>query len=236
MDNHTPEPLLLVPGLNCTGDLFAPLIDVLSARMRVMVADVARDATIASMAGRVLASAPERFALAGLSMGGYVALEIMRLASARVTRLALLDTSARPDTVEASQRRRDLVRIAETGPAAVDEIHRLLWPRLVHPSRQADAQLEGVVHGMARATGPVAFARQQAAIMGRMDSRPFLSAVQVPTLVLVGEDDAITPPEHAAEMASLIPSAKLVLVSDCGHLSVLERPAATLAAVETWLG
>jgi pimeloyl-ACP methyl ester carboxylesterase len=231
-----PEPLLLVPGLNCTGELFAPLVKVLAPRMPVAVADVGSDATIASMAGRALAGAPARFALAGLSMGGYVALEIMRLAPARVTRLALLDTSARPDTVDASQRRRELVRLAEASPAAVDEIHRLLWPRLVHPTRLADAQLEAVVHGMARATGPDAFARQQSAIMGRMDSRPYLPAIRVSTLVLVGEEDAITPPEHALEMASLIPSARLVVVPACGHLSTLERPIETLAAVESWLG
>ena len=236
MDIHPPEPLLLVPGLNCTGDLFAPLAEILSPGRQVLVADVASDRTIASMAGRALARAPARFALAGLSMGGYVALEIMRQAPARVTRLALLDTSARPDTVEASQRRCDLVRLAEAGQAAVDEIHRLLWPRLVHPARLADAQLEAVVHGMARATGLEAFARQQAAIIGRMDSRPYLSAIRVPTLVLVGEEDAITPPELAAEMAGLIPSAKLVVVPHCGHLSTLERPVETLAAVQSWLG
>ncbi|MFZ4531174.1 MAG: alpha/beta fold hydrolase [Alsobacter sp.] len=231
-----PEPLLLVPGLNCTGDLFAPLIDVLSPRIPVTVADVASDATIALMAGRALAAAPARFALAGLSMGGYVALEIMRLAPARVTRLALLDTSARPDSDAASQRRRDLIHLAEAGPAAVDEIHRQLWPRLVHPSRWADAQLDAMVLGMARATGAEAFARQQAAIMGRMDSRPFLSAIQVPTLVLVGEEDAITPPELAAEMADSIRSARLVRVPLCGHLPTLECPAEALVAVEGWLG
>jgi pimeloyl-ACP methyl ester carboxylesterase len=106
----------------------------------------------------------------------------------------------------------------------------------VHPARAADVQLEAIVRGMARATGPEAFARQQAAIMGRMDSRPFLAAIRVPTLVLVGDGDAITPPEFAAEMANVIPSARLVVVPDCGHLSTLERPVETLAAVESWLG
>jgi pimeloyl-ACP methyl ester carboxylesterase len=228
------EPLLFVPGLNCTAALFAPQAGALAKGREIMVADIAQDETIAGMAGRALIDAPERFALAGLSMGGYVCFEIMRQAPQRVTRLALLDTSARPDSEEATQHRLRLMRIAEGGRFA--EIHPVLWERLVAPSRRADDILESVVRGMMEDTGPEAFVRQQRAIIGRMDSRPGLAGVTVPTLVMVGDSDAITPPGHAQEMARAVPGAVLEVIGDCGHLSSLERPDAVTEALKRWLG
>lgn len=227
------EPLVLIPGLNCTSALFAPQVQALAAGQPILHADLSRDRTIAAMARRVLETAPERFAVAGLSMGGYVAFELVRQAPHRVTRIALLDTSARPDTEEATQRRLRLIRLAEGD--AFEEVHGQLWPRLVHPGRQGDAALEAVVLGMMRDTGVEVFVAQQRAIMGRMDSRPGLSAIAVPTLVLVGEQDAITPPDHARDIADAIPGAELTIVPSCGHLSTLERPDEVNAALARWL-
>lgn len=227
------EPLLFIPGLNCTAALFAPQTGALGAEREVLFADHRQDATIAAIARRALDSSPERFALAGLSMGGYVALEILRQGPHRVTRVALLDTSARPDTEEATQRRLRLIRLADSG--AFDEVHDELWPRLVHRDRQTDAALETTVLHMMRETGPEAFMNQQRAVIGRMDSRPGLAVVAVPALVLAGEQDVITPPDHAREMAEAIPDAELVIVPGCGHLSTLEHPEAVTDALRGWL-
>lgn len=227
------EPLLLIPGLNCTAALFAPQRAALGNEREILVADIGRDDTIAGFARRALDDAPDRFALAGLSMGGYVSLEILRQAPARVTRLALLDTSARPESEEATTRRLRLIRIAEGGRFA--EVHSLLWDRLVARSRRDDTDLEAIVKGMMEETGPEAFVRQQRAIMGRMDSRPGLGAVAVPTLVLAGDEDEITPPELAHELSEAIPGAVLEIVEGCGHLSTLEQPEAVNAALGRWL-
>ncbi len=227
------EPLLLVPGLNCTAELFRPQIDVFSSEREVVVADNRSDDRIEAMAERALAAAPERFALAGLSMGGYVALAIQRQAPERVTRLALLDTTARPDTPEGSERRRALMEWAKSGE--FDRVHETLWPRLVHPDRYGDRVLEGIVRTMMDDTGVEAFCRQQEAIIARVDSRPLLPAIACPTLVLVGAQDAITPLEMAQEMADAIPKSRLVVVPETGHLATLEAPVHVNAALARWM-
>lgn len=227
------EPLILVPGLLCTSALFALQIEALAPPRRIVVADHTQDDTVAAIAGRLLDSAPERFALAGLSMGGYVAFEVLRQAPDRVTRLALLDTSARPDTDEARQRRLGQIAAAEAG--RFEDVQAELWPRLVHPDRVRDGALESVVRGMMRESGVEVFVRQQRAIMGRPDSRPLLGRIRVPTLVLVGDRDALTPPELAREMADGIDGASLVIAPDCGHLSTLEQPEAVTQALQGWL-
>ncbi len=227
------EPVVLVPGLACTAALYDPQSPVWGGR-ETIVLDHARDDSLGGIAERFLRDAPARFALAGLSMGGYVCFEILRRAPDCVTRLALLDTSARPDTPEATERRLRLIEIAESG--RLRDIHPLLWERLVHPDRYGDADLEQTVLGMMLDTGAETFVRQQRAIIARPDSRPLLPRIAVPTLVAVGEKDVITPPEHAEEMARAIPGAVLLTIPHCGHLSTLEQPEALNAALKTWLG
>jgi pimeloyl-ACP methyl ester carboxylesterase len=227
------ETLVLIPGLACTARLFEPQVAALGSERTILVADHTRDDSIPAIAARILREAPERFAVAGLSMGGYIALEVMRQAPERVARLALLDTSARPDSVEASQDRERLIALAQAG--RFEDIHSRLWPRLVHPDRQADRDLQEVVLGMMRETGAEAYIRQQRAIMARPDSRPNLPGIEVPTLVLVGEGDAITPPEIAREMAEMIEWASLVVVPESGHLSTLEQPERVIQALNLWL-
>jgi pimeloyl-ACP methyl ester carboxylesterase len=165
-------------------------------------------------------------------MGGYVALEIMRQAPERVLALALLDTSARPDTEQATELRKTLMALARTDfDAVVDSI----TPRLLHPSHLANKALVKLIADMAHALGAQVFERQQTAIMGRLDSRPFLSAITCPSLVLCGREDALTPLELHQEMAAGIPRADLVVVEHCGHMSALEQPQQVTAALAAWL-
>jgi pimeloyl-ACP methyl ester carboxylesterase len=227
------EALVLIPGLACTSRLFEPQIQALSDGRTVLVADHMRDDSIPAIAARLLRETPERFALAGLSMGGYVAMEVMRQAPERVSRLGLLDTSARPDSVEAGQDRERLIALAEAG--RLEDIHSKLWPRLVHPDNQADQVLQDISFAMLRETGPDAYIRQQRAIMARLDSRPDLPGIEIPTLVLVGEGDAITPPDIAREMAEMIEWSSLVVVPGAGHLSTLEQPERAIQALKLWL-
>jgi pimeloyl-ACP methyl ester carboxylesterase len=225
--------LVLVPGLLCTGALWAPQIAVLSDIADCTVADHTRHDTMEGIARAILAAAPERFALAGLSMGGYISYEILRQAPERVERLALLDTGSRADTPERTAARRDL--LATAGREGVRRAQELLMPALIHPSRLADKALVDTVLQMAVDTGLEAFRRQEAAIIVRPDCRPLLPDIRCPTLVLVGEQDALTPPELAREIAVGIPDARLEIVPDCGHLSTLERPEAVSSALRAWL-
>ena len=228
-----PLPLLLLPGLLCDGELWADQVAGLSDVARPRVADLTRHGTIGALAADALAQedAP-RFALAGLSMGGYVAFEILRCAPERVAALALVDTSARPDTPEATDLRRRMMRLAEQDFAAVVDA---LTPKLLHPAHAADPRIVRIVRGMAARVGPEAFARQQRAIIGRPDSRPDLAAIRCPSTVVAGREDALMGPEIHAETASRIPGAELVTIDGCGHLASIERPAEVTAALRRLL-
>jgi pimeloyl-ACP methyl ester carboxylesterase len=186
-----------------------------------------------AIARRILAEAPPRFALAGHSMGGYIAFEIMRQAPERVAKLALINTRARPDTAEVTARRQDqMVRAAGGGfHGVLDE----MFPDLVHPSRHGDAALRQLIHDMGDDVGAEAFIRQQTAIIGRPDSRPTLAWIKCPTLVLTGDQDNTIPNALSMEMASGIPGAKLVVLPNCGHMPQPEAPQATAEALTEWL-
>jgi pimeloyl-ACP methyl ester carboxylesterase len=222
-------PIVLVPGLLATPRMYADQIAQLWQFGPVTVANHTREESVAAIARRILADAPPQFALVGLSMGGYISLEIMRQAASRVARLGLLDTSARPDAPEQSEGRRALIALARSG--RFGEIADMLYPRLVDKSRLNDSALRQLVRVMAHEVGPDAFVRQQTAIIGRPDSRSGLGAIRCPTLVLVGEGDVLTPPELASELAAGIPTARLVKVPGSGHLSTLEQPAAVSKAL-----
>jgi pimeloyl-ACP methyl ester carboxylesterase len=226
-------PLLLLPGLLCDGRLWAPQIAALAERAEPVVADLTRDDTIAGMARSALAAALPRFALAGLSMGGYVAQEIMRQAPERVVKLALLDTSARADTPEQTQRRRDLIALSELG--RFRGVTPRLLPLLIHRDRFEDKALVDTITAMADAVGPEGFRRQETAILNRRDGRADLARIAVPTLVLCGREDVLTPLPLAEEMAAGIPGARLEIIEHCGHLTTLERPDQTSRALDEWL-
>ncbi len=228
-----PLPILLIPGLLASARLYEAQIPELWRFGPVTIADHTRDDSMTAIARRILVGAPPRFALAGLSMGGYVAFEILRQAPARIARLALLDTTARPDTPEQSVARNEQITLAAAG--RLDEVVDAQFVRVVHAEHRGDARLRGIVRQMAKEVGVEAFARQQRATMDRADSRPGLEAIRIPTLVLVGEGDQLTPPERAGEMAQAIRGARLVTVPGSGHLSTLERPREVTQALIEWL-
>ena len=229
----TKTPLIFLPGLLCDAALWAHQTEHLRDIADSVVMDLTQQESIKDMAAHVLNLAPQRFALVGLSMGGYVAQEVMRQAPDRVQKLALVNTSARPDTPETAERRKGLVEIAQLGKFR--GVTPKLLPMLVHPDRLKDDALCQTVLSMAERTGREAFVRQQTAIMGRIDGRPSLAMIQAKTLVITGRQDALTPPEHAEEMVKAIPQAKLALLEDCGHLSPLEHPQAVTALLRMWL-
>ena len=229
-----PLPVVLIPGLLCSPRLYGEQLPDLWRFGPLFIADHTRDDSVAGMARRILAASPPRFALAGLSMGGYVAFEIMRISPERVARLALLDTSARADTPEQSDRRRAQIALAKSG--RFGEVLDQLFSVWVHRARRSDEALRRIVQRMAEETGTEAFARQQTAIMTRPDSRRGLAGIRCPTLVLVGDGDEATPPDRAAEMANGIAAARLVTIPECGHLSPLERPQHVTRALVDWLG
>ncbi|QYF87567.1 alpha/beta fold hydrolase [Brevundimonas sp. PAMC22021] len=227
------SPILLIPGLACTAELFAPQIPALWPRGPVTIASTLSGETMAEIAAAILHEAPPRFALGGVSMGGYVSLEILRQGPERVLKLALIDTTARPDTPEMSRLRRASVAQARSG--GFEPVLRQSTPNLLHPDHRADAALIETHVRMGLSVGVEAFARQQAAIIGRIDSRPHLPAITVPTTVMVGDRDLLTPPDRAEEMAAAIPGARLVVIADSGHASTLEQPDAVNRALLDWL-
>lgn len=225
--------LVLVPGMLCDAALWAHQIQHLADVGECHVGDTRTDDTIAGMARTILHTAPPRFALAGLSMGGIVALEILRQAPERVVRLALLDTAATPESEASRQRRLDLMKLAELGEF-VGVAPRLL-PQFIHPDRLQDGTLTDAIMEMTQRVGKEAFLRQQNALMGRADSRPYLAAIKVPALVLCGRQDAMTPLAYHVEMAEAIPKARLAIVEDSGHLTTMERPQAVTALLRDWM-
>lgn len=228
------QPLILVPGLLCTDLLWRAQLDGLADLATMTVATAQREHDeVGAIAEAILAQAPPRFALAGLSFGGYVCFEIMRRAPGRVLRLALLDTSARADEEEQKARRRALIKLAQTG-RFLGVTDRLL-PLLIAAARLKDAALVADVKRMAQDVGRDAFLNQQKAIMGRPDSRPTLAGIACPTLVLCGRDDQLTPPERHEEIAAGIRGSRLVMLDDCGHLSTMEKPDEVNAALRAWL-
>jgi pimeloyl-ACP methyl ester carboxylesterase len=230
----TPPVLLFLPGLLCDARLWREPIAALQGRASCLVADLTHDDSIAAMAARALRLVPDGtpFALCGLSMGGYVALEIMRQAPGRVARLALMDTSARADTPEQTRRRRALLALSESG--MFRGVTPRLLPQLLAPENVA-GPLGAEVMAMAERVGRPAFHRQQRAIMHRLDSRPDLPRIAAPTLVAVGEKDALTPPDLAREMAGLIPGARLAVIPEAGHLPPMETPDAVAGLLRDWL-
>jgi pimeloyl-ACP methyl ester carboxylesterase len=226
-------PTVLVPGLLASPRLYAEQIPELWRLGPVMLAVHSRDDSMAAIARRILAAAPARFALAGLSMGGYVCFEILRQAPQRVARLVLLDTSARADMPEQTEQRRSQIGMARDG--RLGEVADTLFPRLVHARRWGDEALRRIWRAMVQEVGAEGFVNQQTAIMGRPDSRPGLAAVRCPTLVIVGDGDVLTPPERAEEIANGIPGSRLSVIRDSGHLSTLEQPVAVTRSMVEFL-
>ena len=227
--------LFILPGLLEDADAFRAQVDSLGPHAACIVADLTRRDTIAGLAEEALAQAPDGpLSVMGHSMGGYVALELMRQAPQRVERLALVNTNARPDTPESTENRKRLMALAEKDFPAVIQA---LLPKLVLEEHLKDPLgIPGTITEMALATGKEAFLRQERAIIGRIDSRPHLAAIRVPTLVVASRNDALMPVEVLQEMASGIPGARLEVVEHCGHMTSLERPKELSRLLAGWLG
>jgi pimeloyl-ACP methyl ester carboxylesterase len=225
-------PFLLIPGLNSTSEVFRDLTPALWSLGPVTVANHTEGDSIASIAAAILRDAPPRFALLGFSMGGYIAFELFRQAPLRVAKLCLLDTSARPDTPEATVKRRQKIAITRDG--GFSKTLDGAFEDAVHPDHQGRADLRALSKAMSLALGPEIYMRQQEAIIGRVDSQPTLREIRVPTAVIVGDADKITPLEGAREMADGIAGATLTVVERAGHLAVLEQPEAVNGAIVAW--
>jgi pimeloyl-ACP methyl ester carboxylesterase len=226
-------PLVLMPGLMCDAALWTAQRWAFAKERQVLVADHSCGASINQIARMLLSAAPDRFALAGLSMGGYIALEVCRLASERVDRLALLNTNAHDDPDENKLRRSKTAARAQAG--GFPEIVEDLLIALVHPDHVARPEVADTHRSMAYRTGVEAFVRQQQAIIGRRDQQSLLPTLAMPALVLCGADDKLTPPIKHQEMAAALPNAVLEIILNCGHLSTLEQPEAVTHAMRSWL-
>lgn len=214
--------VLLLPGMMCDERMWSHQVSGLS--VPVCVADTSRADNFPDMAAQVLAAAPDRFALAGLSMGGILAFEIWRQAPNRVSHVALLDTNPHPDDPAKRAIRNEQIEAAASGRLEQLAIESLKPLYLAEKNRD-DAELLDTILDMALALGPDVFERQSLAVMHRQDSVPTLATITCPTTVICGREDAICPVQYHELMAGEIPNANLVLVDDCGHMSSMEQPA-----------
>ncbi|MCC7484701.1 MAG: alpha/beta fold hydrolase [Burkholderiales bacterium] len=226
------QDLVLVPGLVCDGAVWAHQVEYLRDVARMTVPPVTAGITMAEMAAGVLAEAPPRFALAGFSMGGYVALEMLRQAPRRVTRLALLDTSARGDTAEKTAWRERVIALCEGGRYA--QVIEDMLPILLHADRQRDP-LADFVRAMAQRVGGATYVLRQRALMTRLDGRDLLRAADIPVRAIMGRQDAMSTHEAHAEIARLAPRGRFSVIEECGHMCVIERPHAATALLRDWL-
>jgi pimeloyl-ACP methyl ester carboxylesterase len=233
--------LILLPGLASDHTLWRgiaePLARYAAARGHgpVHVTDVhGRHATLPEMAAALLAEHHGPLALAGTSMGGMLALEVLRQAPGRVHALALLGSTARPDTPEVIKLRSEAIELFQSG--RMDEVLRANLPFAFHPTApQRQPNLVPDYLAMVRRAGPDQLVRQNRAVMARADSRPLLAAIRCPLLVAVGDSDLLTPPECSEEIAAAVPQARFERLADCGHLLTMEQPARIAALLRDWL-
>jgi len=225
--------LVLLPGLLNTRQLFEHQIADLADLVDVVVPELYRHDSIGAMAQGALDAAPERFALGGFSMGGYVCFEILRRPPERVARLALMDTRAIPDTPESTERRRGFIEQSMMG--RFHGVQPSLLPQIVHRARLEEPAVVQPILDMSREVGVQGFINEQTAMIARPDSRHMLHEIDVPTVVIVGRQDQATPLPRSQEMAADIANARLVIIEECGHMAPLEKPNEVSAALRRWL-
>jgi pimeloyl-ACP methyl ester carboxylesterase len=214
-------PIVLITGQLLTDAVWQPLVDVWQDR-EVIVADNRSDDTIGGFAQRLLDNAPPKFVLVGHAMGGFVAFEVMRRAPERVAKLALISTLASADGPAQTARRQGYIDLVESG--RFDDVVEERIPILFPEEKRSDARLLGIARQMAADTGAETFLAQQRAIMARIDSRPRLSEIAVPTLLIWGEKDGITSRAHHDEILEAIPGARIGVIAGAGHLPTVEAP------------
>ncbi len=226
------EPLILIPGMMCDARLFEHQLAAFSHQRFVGVAAITGD-TIEECAARILADSPSKFALGGLSMGGIIAMEIIRQAPDRITRLALLDTNPKAEAPKVAALREPQIAAAQAG-----HLRRVMREEM-KPNYLSDGPHVGAIldtcMAMAETLGPAAFIQQSRALQSRPDQQETLRNVRIPSLVLCGEDDALCPIHRHELMAELIPNATLTVIKGAGHLPTLEQPKLTNEALQKWL-
>ncbi len=227
------DPLVLLPGMMCDARLFLPQITAFSSEVSVQVAPITVGDTIEEIARNVLAAAPARFALAGLSMGGIVAMEVLRLAPDRISRIALMDTNCQPELPNVAAAREPQIVRAKTG--RLEEIMRdEMKPNYLAPGPGRVDVLNTVME-MALDLGPEVFVRQSRALQRRPDQQGTLRRAKTPALIMCGEHDALCPIRRHEFMAHLMPNARLEIIADAGHLPTLEQPEVTTGLLRRWL-
>ena len=227
------EPLVFLPGMMCDARVFAPQVTALSRDYVVTVAPITLGERIEEIASAILPLLPHKFALAGLSMGGIVAMEILRKAPDRVTRLALMDTNALAETPASAAAYEPLIIGAKAGRLD-DMMRQMMRPEYLAPGPQRVEVLNSFLD-MARDLGPDVFIRQIRALQRRRDQQATLRKCKCPTLVMCGELDGLTPLKRHTFMADLIPYADLKVIPDAGHLPTLEQPERVTAVLRDWL-
>jgi len=231
MDDPRP-PLLLLPGTACDRRVFAPLIERLGD-YPVLIGSMGGARTMAALAEAILADAPPYFLLAGFSLGGICALEMVAQQPKRIGKLALMDTTARPDPpANAAVRRKAVADAREKG---MDGFILDAWPRLVAPANVHDTGLRDTIVAMARDCGPDRLSEQADVAINRADSRPRLASITQATLVLAGEDEEVCPLDAQRELAAGIAGAELHLIADAGHFAPLENPEPVALVMKRWL-
>jgi pimeloyl-ACP methyl ester carboxylesterase len=227
------EPVVFLPGMMCDARLYEPQIRAFSATHPVMVAPITHGQRIEEIASAILPLLPAKFALAGLSMGGIVAMEILRRAPERVTRVALMDTNCLAETPQVAANREPQIVKVKSGKL-IEVMRDELKPIYLAPGPRRPAVLQTVMD-MAHTLGPEVFIAQSRALQRRRDQQSTLRKIRQPALVLCGAHDALCPVKRHTFMAELIPHARLVVLDDAGHLPTLETPDETNDALWEWL-
>jgi pimeloyl-ACP methyl ester carboxylesterase len=227
------EPVVFLPGMMCDARVFAPQIAALSRERAVQVAPITGADSVEKIADQIVFHAPPKFALVGLSMGGIVAMEVIRRVPLRVTHLALLDTTPFSETPAQAAAREPQIARARAGRVA-EVMAEDMKPEYLAPGPGRAGVLKTVM-AMAQDLGPEVYVRQSRALQRRPDQQRTLRTVRAPTLILCGRHDGLTPVRRHELMASLIAGATLEVLEDAGHIPTLEAPEATTEALERWL-
>lgn len=224
--------MLLIPGLLNDADLWADQLEALGDLAASSVLDITQGERLEEIASDLLRDAPERFALAGFSLGGYVALEIARQAPERIERLALLDTCIKPDSSERAAQRREMNRIA-LSPGTFHGFGERLLDTYLHPTNRSNAEIVERIRGMTQRLGPEIFVRQNS--LERKDGTTILAALKCPVLVICGDSDRLTPLADHLEMVTIAQDAHLVVIHQSGHMTPLEQPGEVTRALRRWM-
>ena len=227
------EPLLLIPGMMCDSRLYQRQIEHFSLERNVTIASMGKGERIEEIASDILMQAPVKFAMAGLSMGGIIAMEILRRAPERVTRICLMDTNPLAETPQSAAAYEPMIVGIKSG-RMMDVLRGFLKPEFLAPGPGRMNVLNKSLE-MAESLGPEAFLRQIKALQRRRDQQAVLRKCRVPALVMCGAHDGLTPPKRHEFMAELIPYAQLQIIEDAGHIPTLETPEVVNALLTNWL-